>query len=746
MAAAKAVPVSPYPVKLYQPDGTVITVIGHGDEYRKFMTTQDGYTIVRGSDGYFRYAEQQGGKLVATDIIAHEPETRIASEKEYLRDVEKFLAPELSTNLVPLNGIMPAPAKGAVQQPVDGGPLPLARPNFNLKDFRGLLILANYRDCKFRMGDEGIKEVYDGLMNAADYTGYNDGADGFQRCTGSVRDYFYDNTYGAFAPQFDIVVVDLDYSMYDMNATANTYTIAEAAARAADAKGVDFSKYDADNDGTVDMFYIVYAGHASSYVGNDERLLHPHATSLDWRRISIDGKRLGRYACSTELYGWDYTLQSGSQTIVRNDTQLSGIGTICHEFSHVLGYSDHYDTSGAGYEHPGNWDVMAGGSYNGPYGRTPAGYNAYERLTGGFLAPEEISGMTGVILTLNSLEEEQKAYRINSELDKVFFLIENRQRTKWDADLPGTGMLIWRVDSTSTGPWDNNTVNSTRRPYLKLVRANGWRAGMSDTQADAFPGSANISVISNTTSPADLTTYDGYKSPVEIHNISESGKVVSFKVVDPDEKKEIPEGALFYESFDDCFGTGGNDGIFGTGMSASRFFADNEGWTTEAPYGALQCAFFGTANRNGVAITPALTLESGKAYTLTFKAAPYDGGGTTLAVKVNSGNALVSDDAAAGSTPATSVNVEMESGKWTDYSLTLTGNGDQKLRFRGATGPVKRFFLDEVLLTEKVSTGIMAVPSVSQDTADGAAYNLSGQRVGKDWRGIRIVGGKKIVK
>ena len=218
--------------------------------------------------------------------------------------------------------------------------------------------------------------------------------------------------------------------------------------------------------------------------------------------------------------------------------------------------------------------------------------------------------------------------------------------------------------------------------------------------------------------------------------------------IDDHVSKNTPKAHIdtFYESFDDCFGTGGNDGIFGTGMSASRFFADNEGWTTEAPYGALQCAFFGTATRNGAAITPALTLESGKAYTLTFKAAPYDGGGTTLAVAVTSGNALVSDDAAAGSTPATSVNVEMESGKWTDYSLTLTGNGDQKLRFRGATGPVKRFFLDEVLLTEKVSTGIMAVPSVSQDTADGAAYNLSGQRVGKDWRGIRIVGGKKIVK
>lgn len=735
MMTADAVPMYPHPVKLTQPDGTEITVVGHGDEYCNYLTTRDGYTIVKDETGYFRYAELKGEKLVATDIVAHEPGMRSATETTYLLKAEKHLAPARNTDLRPLR-TFEGTASRSVGHTADDGPLPLMRPNFNLENFRGLLILANYNDCKFRMGDDGIRYVYEGMMNEENYRGYNDGASGFQSCTGSLYDYFSDNSYGVFAPKFDIVVVDVNYSMFDMKGTENTYAIATAAARAADAAGVDFSKYDADNDGMVDMFYIVYPGYAANYSGNDSRLLHAHATSLDWRNVVIDGKRLGRYACSTELYGWESL----------GHTMLNGIGTICHEFSHVLGYSDHYDTQYNGYEQPGDWDVMAGGSYNGLYSRTPAGYNAYERLTGGFLHPIEISGMAGETLSLNALEMEARAYRINSMQEKVFFLIENRQRTKWDAALPGTGMLVWRVDSTSTAPWDNNTVNATQRSYFKLVRANGWKTDMADSQSDPFPGNTNVTLITNTSTPANLKTHDGYKSPVELRNIVQQYEVVSFKVVDPDADKQIPEGALFYESFNDCAGTGGNDGIFDATMSASRLFADNDGWTTTKPFGALECAFFGSATQNGAATTPALELEDGKSYTLSFKVAPYEGDGTRLAIAVTTSDALIVDDAAADSEPSQTVTMDMEGGKWNECSLTLTGTGKCNLRFRGATGPVKRFFLDEVLLVEKIPTGITELPVMSPAQRNTPIYNLSGQRVGNDWKGIRIVNGKKIIK
>jgi hypothetical protein len=35
------------PVSVKQPDGTTVTLLMHGDEFRHFMTTTDGYTVAK---------------------------------------------------------------------------------------------------------------------------------------------------------------------------------------------------------------------------------------------------------------------------------------------------------------------------------------------------------------------------------------------------------------------------------------------------------------------------------------------------------------------------------------------------------------------------------------------------------------------------------------------------------------------------------------------------------------------------
>ena len=131
MMTADAVPMYPHPVKLTQPDGTEITVVGHGDEYCNYLTTQDGYTIVKDEAGYFRYAELKGEKLVATDIVAHEPGMRSATETTYLLKAEKHLAPARNTDLRPLR-TFEGTASRSVGHTADDGPLQLIRPNINL--------------------------------------------------------------------------------------------------------------------------------------------------------------------------------------------------------------------------------------------------------------------------------------------------------------------------------------------------------------------------------------------------------------------------------------------------------------------------------------------------------------------------------------------------------------------------------------------------------------------------------------
>ena len=174
------------------------------------------------------------------------------------------------------------------------------------------------------------------MVNQEGYSGYDN-----EQYTGSVFDYFKDNSCGKFQPQFDIVgPYTIDYSQYSANGVENQEALVNAAVDAADPY-VDYSQYDGDNDGYVDMVFFVFAGYGSNFNGNDSRLFWPHRYYVikDQWYVTKDGIRLWDYASSTELYGWT----NHPETV-----HLDGIGSFCHEFSHVLGLFDFYDSDGSG--------------------------------------------------------------------------------------------------------------------------------------------------------------------------------------------------------------------------------------------------------------------------------------------------------------------------------------------------------------------------------------------------------------
>ena len=286
---------------------------------------------------------------------------------------------------------------------------------------------------------------------------------------------------------------------------------------------VNFSDYDVDGDGMVDMIYFIFSGLGSYIQGNDSRLLWPHQYDISYERnVRMDGVRLGRYACSTELFG------------TNEWSVLEGIGTMCHEFSHVLGLPDFYDT-GNQYDGecvtPDTWSVMATGADHN-YGRTPCGFSLFERYALGFATPQLIS--TEGIFSLEALNKSNTGYRLNTPVRKEFFMIENRQKSKWDSALPGHGMLIFRVDSTNNGVWNYNSVNDNPdHPYYELLRAGGVKSdGYSVSAAsssDPFPGSQRVTTINNETSP-NLKTWTGKKPNfLGLRNISERNGIITFE-------------------------------------------------------------------------------------------------------------------------------------------------------------------------------------------------------------------------
>ena len=514
--SASAVPAMGNLVKVQQPDGTTVTIRLVGDEYLHFNTTADGYSVVKNDRSFYVYAQRSAdGQLVPTAQVAHDEAARPAAEVAFLATVKKYIQPDMPERVVL--------EKSAEQQRRLQARQQHRAPHYDYSKFHGLVILVEYNDRVFDTDD--YKETITAAITEEGYSGYTDYAGRRVNCTGSVYDYFNDNSMGVFKPEFDVVgPIQVDRSQYYARGTSSSASQLMLDVVNAVDPDVNFKDYDTDGDGVVDMIYFIFAGHGANVGGNDSRLLWPHASSIynprTYSYVYKDGVQLGRYACSTELTGSD-----------KSSRQIDGIGTICHEFSHVLGLPDFYDTdyekSGGQSDDPGNWTLMSAGCYLNN-SRTPCGYSLFERYMVGFATPAVIDAEGSY--TLNPVHESNTGFRINTPVKKEFFMLENRQKKRWDQYLPGHGMLVFRVDSTNTTVWNQNTINcNPKHNYYELVRARGL---MGSGSYDPFPGSGRVSTLNNTTSPANLKTWAGKETEWGLKNIKETSGVITFDIED----------------------------------------------------------------------------------------------------------------------------------------------------------------------------------------------------------------------
>jgi M6 family metalloprotease-like protein len=516
----RAVPAWPGAHVVSQPDGTQVTLRLCGDEFYNYWTTEDGYTVVLHDSGWV-YATLQGGQLTATTVVAHDAAQRNATEHALLAYTPRGLT---ATDAVTRSHRALAAAQRPAQTQL-----------FDYSKFRGLIVLVQPKDVEFgHDSPEAARAFYDTMVNTPDFSGFVDHPE-LGVWTGSVRDYYHDNSMGQFNPNFDIVgPVTVRYN-------ANTFyphavSTGWVGGNYADAfwqaltlldNEIDFSQYDTDDDGTADMVFFLVAGYGSHY-GNDPGLLWPHMSYNLSGTSRLDGVRFGLYACSTEMAG------------LEGQGWIEGIGTICHEFGHVLGLPDLYDTdyaqSGGTSHDPGNWDIMASGNFLNN-GRTPAGYSLLERYMLGFAAPQVITSEGDY--SLEALGTSNAGYLLPTPIDREYFLLENRQPTKWDAYLPGHGIIVARVDSTRTAPWNNNEVNNDpMHNYYELLRAGNTPSG--DLASDPFPGSKGVTLISNFMQPS-LQTWDGTLNAYCIRNISEENGVINFNIAREGEEKTVVE-------------------------------------------------------------------------------------------------------------------------------------------------------------------------------------------------------------
>ena len=606
---------------------------------------------------------------------------------------------------------------------------------------KALIILVNFSEKKF--GQKNDKALYERIANEE---GYSEG-----KFKGSMSDYFKAQSRGQFELDFDVVgpvLMEKDYSYYGRNNTAGddmhpAEMVIDAVKGAMD-EVEDWTQYDWDGNGEVDQVYLIYAGKGEAD-GGAANTIWPHEYSLSAANYYGDGTGavtvadnlvVDTYACGPELDG-----TTGS---------IAGIGTMCHEYSHCLGFPDFYDTDYSGGQGMGSWDLMDGGAYNGG-GFQPAGYTSYERWCAGWLEPIVLEDESVTVDDMKALEDGGESYVIyNKGHRDEFFLLENRQYVGWDNSLPGFGLLILKVDYDEDSWLENSPNDNPNRQRMTWIPADnkyqytlyqGTKYFSEEGMAtDPFPYS-KVNAFNKDTTPAakfNNKNEDGtYFLDSSIEEIDQNfNGSISFKFVAADDMTggdpvitPTVEGALFYESFNQCAGKGGNDGSWSGTIANADFKADNEGWTSaeDKYYGASQCAKFGTGTIAGTATTPAFHLDG--TTKMTFKAGAWDGknDGETLQLSVEDGSIEPES-------------VTMAKGAFTDFEATVTGSGTVKVTFATEKG---RFFLDEVLVVDPTTVGIK--DTVRDTMTNNHYYDLSGRRVLQPTKGLYIVGGKKVV-
>lgn len=545
-AAANAIPAKKLQKVITLTNGTQVSVELRGDEYLSWW---------EGTDGTAYRATADENVFEAFDLEAQKPAAAARRARAEQGRVARLARVKNSL-------------KGA-----DDKMRGLGGDHITYKGVKkGLVVLVDFKNKKFADGHD--LEYYKNVINGKDFSDEEEGY------VGSVRDYFLAQSNGQFELDFDVVgpvTMSKNYGYYGNDGAyqkdEKVYEMIKEACDGIQDK-VNLKDYDWDGDGEADQVFFLYAGLGQAS-GGSAGTVWPHESELRYWPcgvLSYPTGKINTYACANELQP---ETQGSSRYI------SAGIGTICHEFSHCLGFADMYDTTGGGGYGMSVFDVMDQGSYNGN-GFVPCNYTAFERIYAGWVEAIELID-PATVKDMKSVSDYGRPFIMyNYKNTNEYFLMENRQNTGWDKGLYGSnGLLIVHVNYVPSR-WANNSVNSSAEKIqcCTVVNADGSRENTQySLQGDLYPyevkGVTMNDEFTDESEPAaklyTKNSDNSYALGIPITNIKRSKGSISFLVCGGDANNVI----------DNTF-NGVVDGI--NGVTVAKKTADNRIYSIDGRY------------------------------------------------------------------------------------------------------------------------------------------------------------------
>ena len=390
-------------------------------------------------------------------------------------------------------------------------------------DHQYVLILVDFTNRHFTIDDTtALRNRFHYLFNGHGYSDtatYRHNDITYKAPTGSVSEYFHDQSFGVYNPSFRIVGPvhpSKEFAYYGGNKDAKVKEMVREVCDSLMARGeIDLTQYTRSGreNGNIDNLCIIYAGRGENYNGADADCIFPHSD------IVTGCNRLGSvtYACSCELF-WD------------SDTIIDGIGTICHEFAHTLGLPDFYYSGNEDKNAAmGYWSLMDYGNYENQ-GFSPVGLTAFEKYSLGWMDIEEIKEpgyycLHDISHKPDSKNDIHSAYRLNvNNSDNDFIILENHTQTGWYKYHASDGLMVTAV-SYSRSLWEGNHVNSdaSNRHYYILPADNDSRR--ESNQGDLFPYN---DIDSITVAGAPRLSVGNSVAPYSLYFIRKADKKIGF--------------------------------------------------------------------------------------------------------------------------------------------------------------------------------------------------------------------------